>query len=67
MKYALIKNTFKIVSIKEIEIDKANLSITITSTSDEPYVEVYLTGEELLARLLSLNGGFNSTSIKEWF
>ncbi len=67
MKYALIKDTTKVISIKELEIDKTNKSIIITSMKDEVYTESYSTEEELLGRLLMINGGFNSPTIKEWW
>jgi hypothetical protein len=67
MKYTLIKDTMKVVSIKEVEIDKANGSIIITSMKDEVYKELYSSEEELLGRLLMINGGFNGSTIKEWW
>ncbi len=67
MKYALIKDTMKVVSIKEVEIDKINFTTTITSMKDEVYVEQYLNSDETLNRLQELNGGFNSTTIKNWW
>ncbi len=67
MRYALIKDTMKIVSMKEVEIDKINFTVTITSMKDEVYVEQYLDSNEVLARLLTLNGGFNSYNIKKWW
>ena len=67
MKYALIKDTMKVVSIKEVEIDKINFTVTITSMKDEVYTEQYLDSDETLNRLLGLNGGFNSRTIKAWW
>jgi hypothetical protein len=67
MKYALIKDTMKVVSIKEVEIDKINFTVTITSMKDEVYTEQYLDSDETLNRLLGLNGGFNSRTIKSWW
>lgn len=67
MKYTLIKDTMKVVSIKEVEIDKINFTVTITSMKDEVYVEQYLDSDEVLNRLLGLNGGFNSNTIKAWW
>jgi hypothetical protein len=67
MKYTLIKDTMKVVSIKEVEIDKTNGSIIITSMKDEVYTEFYSSEEELLGRLLMINGGFNGSTIKEWW
>tara|TARA_R110000824_G_scaffold84864_1_gene211340 strand:- start:230 stop:442 length:213 start_codon:yes stop_codon:yes gene_type:complete len=67
MKYALIKDTLKIVSIKEVIIDKDLFTITITSMNDDIYVEQYIDSDETLTRLLDLNGGFNSTIIKNWW
>ena len=67
MKYTLIKDTMKVVSIKEVEIDKINFTVTITSMKDEVYVEQYLDSDETLNRLLDLNGGFNSTTIRNWW
>lgn len=67
MRYTLIKDTTKVVSIKEVEIDKINFTVTITSMKDEVYVEQYLDSDEVLGRLLGLNGGFNSTTIRTWW
>ena len=67
MKYTLIKDTMKVVSIKEVEIDKISFTVTITSMKDEVYVEQYLDSDETLNRLLDLNGGFNSSIIKTWW
>ena len=67
MKYALIKDTMKVVSIKEVEIDKINFTVNITSMKDEVYTEQYLDSDETLNRLLGLNGGFNSRTIKSWW
>ena len=67
MRYTLIKDTMKVVSIKEVEMDKINFTVTITSMKDEVYVEQYLDSDEVLGRLLSLNGGFNSTTIRTWW
>tara|TARA_R110000868_G_scaffold91730_1_gene254176 strand:+ start:560 stop:772 length:213 start_codon:yes stop_codon:yes gene_type:complete len=67
MKYALIKDTMKVVSIKEVEIDKVNFNVTITSMKDEVYVEQYLDSDETLNRLLSLNDGFNSSTVRNWW
>ena len=67
MKYTLIKDTMKVVSIKEVEIDKISFTVTITSMKDEVYVEQYLDSDETLNRLLDLNGGFNSTTIRNWW
>ena len=67
MKYGLIKDTMKVVSIKEIEIDKTNFTVTILSMKDETYIEQYTTSDETLERLLELNGGFNSVTIKTWW
>lgn len=67
MKYALIKDTMKVVSIKEVEIDKVNFNVTITSMKDEVYVEQYLTSDEVLQRLIGLNNGFNYASITAWW
>ena len=55
MKYALIKDTMKVVSIKEVEIDKINFTVNITSMKDEVYTEQYLDSDETLNRLLGLN------------
>ncbi len=67
MRYTLIKDTMKVVSIKEVEMDKINFTVTITSMKDEVYVEQYLDSDEVLGRLLGLNGGFNSTTIRAWW
>jgi len=67
MKYTLIKDTMKVVSIKEVEIDKINFTVTITSMKDEVYVEQYLDSDETLNRLLGINGSFNSTTIRNWW
>ena len=67
MKYGLIKDTMKVVSIKEIGTDKVNLTITITSMKDEIYVEQYTTQDEVFNRLTSLNSGFNYGVIKNWW
>jgi hypothetical protein len=67
MKYGLIKDTMKVVSIKEVEIDKVNFTVTVTSMKDEIYVEQYTTSDETLERLLGLNGGFNYVTIKNWW
>ena len=67
MKYGLIKDTMKVVSIKEVEIDKVNFTVTVTSMKDEIYVEQYTTSDETLERLLELNGGFNYVTIKNWW
>ena len=67
MKYALIKDTLKIISIKEVTIDKVLFTVSITSTSDDIYLEQYITSDEILKRLLELNGGFNSTIIRNWW
>ncbi len=67
MKYALIKDTLKIISIKEVTIDKVLFTVSITSTSDDIYLEQYITSDETLNRLLELNGGFNSTIIRNWW
>jgi hypothetical protein len=67
MKYGLIKDTMKVVSIKEIEIDKTNFTVTILSMKDETYIEQYTTSDETLERLLELNGGFNSVTITTWW
>lgn len=67
MKYALIKDTLKIISIKEVTIDKVLFTVSITSTSDGIYLEQYITSDETLNRLLELNGGFNSTIIRNWW
>jgi hypothetical protein len=67
MKYALIKDTLKIISIKEVTIDKVLFTVSITSTNDDIYLEEYITSDETLKRLLELNGGFNSTIIRNWW
>ena len=67
MKYALIKDTTKVVAIKELDIDKVNLTISITSLKDEVYVEQYLTSDEVLQRLIGLNRGFNYANITAWW
>jgi hypothetical protein len=67
MKYALIKDTLKIISIKEVTIDKVLFTVSITSTNDDIYLEQYITSDETLKRLLELNGGFNSTIIRNWW
>lgn len=67
MKYTLIKDTTKVVSIQEIDIDKVNLTISITSLKDEVYVEQYLTSDEVLQRLIGLNKGFNYSNITAWW
>ena len=67
MKYAVIKDSTKVVSIKEIDIDKVNFTITITSMKDEVYVEQYVNEDETLNRLLSLHNGFNNSSIIDWW
>jgi hypothetical protein len=67
MKYALIKDTLKIISIKEVTIDKVLFTVSITSTNDDIYLEEYITSDEILKRLLELNGGFNSTIIRNWW
>ena len=67
MKYALIKDTLKIISIKEVTIDKVLFTVSITSTNDDIYLELYITSDETLKRLLELNGGFNSTIIRNWW
>tara|TARA_R110000868_G_scaffold253865_1_gene510488 strand:- start:734 stop:949 length:216 start_codon:yes stop_codon:yes gene_type:complete len=67
MKYALIKDTLKIISIKEVTIDKVLFTVSITSTNDDIYLEQYITSDEILKRLLELNGGFNSTIIRNWW
>ena len=67
MKYALIKDTTKVVTIQEVGIDKVNLTISITSLKDEVYVEQYLTSDEVLQRLIGLNRGFNYANITAWW
>ena len=67
MKYALIKDTKKVVAIKELDIDKVNLTISITSLKDEVYVEQYLTSDEVLQRLIKLNNGFRHSDIVSWW
>ena len=67
MKYALIKDTKKVVAIKELDIDKVNLTISITSLKDEVYVEQYLTSDEVLDRLIGLNREFNYANITAWW
>jgi|TARA_R110000803_G_C11956553_1_gene318232 hypothetical protein len=67
MKYAVIKDSTKVVSIKEIDIDKVNFTITINSMKDEVYVEQYVNEDETLNRLLSLHNGFNNSSIIDWW
>ena len=67
MKYALIQDTLKIVSIKEVNIDKALFTVSITSTNDDIYLEQYTTSSETLARLINLNGGFNYATITTWW
>jgi len=67
MKYALIKDTTKVVTIQEVGIDKVNLTISITSFKDEVYVEQYLTSDEVLQRLIELNKGFNYANITAWW
>ena len=67
MKYAVIKDSTKVVSIKEIDIDKVNFTITITSMKDEVYVDQYVNEDETLNRLLSLHNGFNNSSIIDWW
>lgn len=56
MIYALIKDTDKIVSIKESEIDNVNFTFTITSFKDEVYVEQYASTSEIVERIKSLFG-----------
>jgi len=56
MVYALIKDTDKIVSIKESEIDNVNFTFTITSFKDEVYVEQYASTSEIVERIKSLFG-----------
>lgn len=67
MKYALIKDTKKVVAIKELDIDKVNLTISITSLKDEVYVEQYLTSDEVRLRLIKLNNGFRHSDIVSWW
>ena len=67
MRYALIHNLNKVILIKEIDIDKINFKLIITSMKDETYVEEYQTSDETINRLLELNGGFNSYNIKKWW
>jgi hypothetical protein len=67
MRYAVIKDSMKVVSIKEVDIDKVNFTVTITSMKDEVYVEQYVNTDETLNRLLSLNNGFNGSSIIGWW
>lgn len=67
MKYALIKDTTKVIAIKELDIDKVNLTISITSMKDEVFVEQYLTSDEVLQRLIGLNRGFNYHNITVWW
>ncbi len=67
MKYALIKDTKKVVAIKELDIDKVNLTISITSLKDEVYVEQYLTSDEVRLRLIKLNNGFRQPDIISWW
>jgi hypothetical protein len=67
MKYALIKDTLKIVSIKEVEIDSVNFIINITSTKDEVYTEQYTTSDEVLERLIEINREFNYRNITDWW
>jgi hypothetical protein len=67
MKYALIKDTLKIVSIKEVEIDSVNFIINITSTKDEIYTEQYITSDEVLERLIEINREFNYRTITDWW
>jgi hypothetical protein len=67
MRYALIHNLNKVILIKEIDIDKINFKLIITSMKDETYVEEYQTSDEAINRLLELNGGFNSYNIKKWW
>jgi hypothetical protein len=67
MKYALIKDTTKVITIKELDIDKVNLTISITSMKDEVFVEQYLTSDEVLQRLIELNRGFNYANITAWW
>jgi len=67
MKYALIKNTLKIISIKEVEIDSVSFIINITSTKDEIYTEQYITSDEVLERLIEINREFNYRTITDWW
>jgi hypothetical protein len=67
MKYALIKDTTKLITIKEIDLDKTNSTVTITSLKDEVYVEQYLNSDEVLERLIGLNRGFNYANITAWW
>jgi len=67
MKYAVIKDSTKVVLIKEVDVDKVNFTITVTSMKDEVYVEQYVNEDETLNRLLSLHNGFNSSSIIDWW
>jgi hypothetical protein len=67
MKYALIKDTTKVITIKELDMDKVNLTISITSMKDEVFVEQYLTSDEVLQRLIGLNRGFNYANITAWW
>ena len=67
MKYALIKDTTKVVTIKEVDLDKTNFTVTITSLKDEVYVERYLNSDEVLQRLIGLNRGFNYANITAWW
>ena len=67
MKYALIKDTLKIVSIKEVEIDSVNFIINITSTKDEVYTEQYTASNEVLERLIEINREFNYRTITDWW
>lgn len=56
MVYALIKDTDKIVSLKESVIDNVNFTFTITSFKDEVYVEQYTNADEIVERIKSLFG-----------
>jgi hypothetical protein len=67
MKYALIKDSTKVITIKELDMDKVNLTISITSMKDEVFVEQYLTSDEVLQRLIGLNRGFNYANITAWW
>ena len=67
MKYTLIKDTTKVVTIQEVDIDKVNLTISITSLKNEVYVEQYLTSDEVLQRLIGLNRDFNYITITKWW
>lgn len=67
MKYALIKDTTKVVTIKEVDLDKTNFTVTITSLKDEVYVEQYLNSDEVLERLIGLNREFNYANITAWW